>query len=248
MKSRASAGPLLGHIVWFIESRLSPWMHRRHQYVTVSLPSARDLTALGVGQDRIAVVRNGLDEVPPSSLQVRRSQTPRVAVLSRLVPHKQIEDALDAVAALRPRIPDLHLDVVGRQRRSLPLIHVWDFPSLISLFRRSLPKAACYHLSLPRYHLPPPSHSTASSSPHPLAWRRLPVSAMSSTSNAPQGTFLPGTKVQVGHSKQIAFNIKDKYSLPPPGRQPQSLHREIPLRRRLRPRLRRPHPPRKQQT
>jgi glycosyltransferase involved in cell wall biosynthesis len=36
-----------------------------------------------------------------------------VVVLSRLVPHKQIEDALDAVASLRTRIPDLHLDVVG---------------------------------------------------------------------------------------------------------------------------------------
>ena len=36
-----------------------------------------------------------------------------MAVLSRLVPHKQIEDALDAVAALRPRIPGLHLDIVG---------------------------------------------------------------------------------------------------------------------------------------
>ena len=36
-----------------------------------------------------------------------------MAVLSRLVPHKQIEDALDAVAALRPRIPGLHLDIVA---------------------------------------------------------------------------------------------------------------------------------------
>src|ERR1700738_3652700 len=38
---------------------------------------------------------------------------PRVAVLSRLVPHKQIEDALDAIAELRPRIPDVHLDILG---------------------------------------------------------------------------------------------------------------------------------------
>jgi glycosyltransferase involved in cell wall biosynthesis len=36
-----------------------------------------------------------------------------VVVLSRLVPHKQIEDALEAVAALRPRMPELHLDIVG---------------------------------------------------------------------------------------------------------------------------------------
>jgi glycosyltransferase involved in cell wall biosynthesis len=34
-------------------------------------------------------------------------------VLSRLVPHKQIEDALEAVAELRQRIPGLHLDIVG---------------------------------------------------------------------------------------------------------------------------------------
>ena len=34
-------------------------------------------------------------------------------VLSRLVPHKQIEDALDAVAQLRQRVSDLHLDIVG---------------------------------------------------------------------------------------------------------------------------------------
>jgi glycosyltransferase involved in cell wall biosynthesis len=42
-----------------------------------------------------------------------RAAAPRVVVLSRLVPHKQIEDALEAVAELRPRIPGLHLDIVG---------------------------------------------------------------------------------------------------------------------------------------
>src|SRR4029077_11870456 len=42
-----------------------------------------------------------------------RSVSPRVVVLSRLVPHKQIEDVLDAVAVLLPQMPDLHLDVVG---------------------------------------------------------------------------------------------------------------------------------------
>jgi glycosyltransferase involved in cell wall biosynthesis len=36
-----------------------------------------------------------------------------VVVLSRLVPHKQIEDALSAVAQLRGRIPGVQLDVIG---------------------------------------------------------------------------------------------------------------------------------------
>ena len=81
--------------------------------MAVSLPSMRDLVDLGVDTRRVAIVRNGLDEAPGDSLIGRRSVTPRVVVLSRLVPHKQIEDALDAVAMLRTRVPDLHLDVVG---------------------------------------------------------------------------------------------------------------------------------------
>ncbi|WP_422742953.1 glycosyltransferase family 4 protein [Mycobacterium sp. WMMD1722] len=107
------AGPVLGRIGWLVESVLSPRVHRRAQYVTVSLPSARDLTDLGVDAARIAVVRNGLDEAPAATLALPRARSPRLAVLSRLVPHKQIEDALDAVAALRERVPGLHLDVLG---------------------------------------------------------------------------------------------------------------------------------------
>ncbi|MDX1892281.1 glycosyltransferase family 4 protein [Mycolicibacterium sp. 050158] len=107
------AGRVLSRVGWFVESRLSPRLHRRNQYVTVSLPSARDLADLGVNPDHVAVVRNGLDRAPAATMTLARSRTPRVAVLSRLVPHKQIEDVLDAVAALAPRMPELHLDVVG---------------------------------------------------------------------------------------------------------------------------------------
>jgi glycosyltransferase involved in cell wall biosynthesis len=107
------AGPVMGRIGWFVESTLSPRVHRRNQYVTVSLPSARDLTGLGVTPSHIAVVRNGLDQAPVRTLTEPRSATPRAVVLSRLVPHKQIEDALDAIAELRLRIPDLHLDIIG---------------------------------------------------------------------------------------------------------------------------------------
>src|SRR6185437_2724044 len=107
------AGWFFGRLGWFVESWLSPKLHRRNQYVTVSLPSARDLVGLGVDTTRIAVVRNGLDEAPVSSLDGPRSATPRVLVLSRLVPHKHIEDALAAVAQLRSSLPELRLDIVG---------------------------------------------------------------------------------------------------------------------------------------
>ncbi|GJF13610.1 glycosyl transferase [Mycolicibacterium cyprinidarum] len=107
------AGQVMGRIGWFVESKVSPRVHRRNQYVTVSLPSARDLTLLGVDSDCVAIVRNGVDAAPAGTLAVARSEAPRVVVLSRLVPHKQIEDALGAIARLRSRFPDLHLDVLG---------------------------------------------------------------------------------------------------------------------------------------
>jgi glycosyltransferase involved in cell wall biosynthesis len=107
------AGRLMSKFGWFVESRLSPRLHRNNQYVTVSLPSARDLVDLGVDASRIAVVRNGVDLAPAESLSASRSEQPRIVVLSRLVPHKQIEDVLDAVALLAPVVPGLRLDVVG---------------------------------------------------------------------------------------------------------------------------------------
>ncbi|WP_319447493.1 MULTISPECIES: glycosyltransferase family 4 protein [unclassified Mycobacterium] len=107
------AGWMFSRVGWFVESVVSPRLHRSNQYVTVSLPSARDLVELGVSTDRIAVVGNGLDEAPAHTLTEPRSSTPRVAVLSRLVPHKQIEHALDAIAGLRTQLPELHLDVIG---------------------------------------------------------------------------------------------------------------------------------------
>ncbi|MGW4717731.1 glycosyltransferase family 4 protein [Nocardia sp. NPDC004260] len=110
------AGRLVGRVGWWIESWLSPRVHRRNQYLTVSLPSAEELATLGVDRSRIAVVRNGAEPVPvdaPTGAAETRTPTPTVVVLSRLVPHKQIEDALAAVARLRDRIPGLRLDVIG---------------------------------------------------------------------------------------------------------------------------------------
>ena len=56
-------------------------------------------------------MRNGLAALPPAP--VEESPAPRLAVLSRLVPHKQIEHALVVVQRLSADFPDLHLDVVG---------------------------------------------------------------------------------------------------------------------------------------
>ncbi|WZH53931.1 MAG: glycosyltransferase family 4 protein [Nocardioides alkalitolerans] len=96
---------------WWIESRLSPWIYRRDRYVTVSRATRDELVRLGVDASRVSIVRNGCE--PPLAVATPRSPTPLVCVVGRLVPHKQVEHAIEAVAALRPDLPDLRLVVVG---------------------------------------------------------------------------------------------------------------------------------------
>lgn len=101
-----------GRAGWFVESRLVPLIYRGRPFLTVSDASACDLVAIGIAADAITVVRNGLAAAPPST-HPARSATPRLAVLSRLVPHKQIEHAFTVVARLADEMPALHLDLIG---------------------------------------------------------------------------------------------------------------------------------------
>ncbi|MGI8879034.1 MAG: glycosyltransferase family 4 protein [Jatrophihabitans sp.] len=101
-----------GRVGWALESKVAPRAYRAHRYVTVSEASAADLAVLGINGDRVEIVRNGID-VPHPSMCGARSPHPTICVLGRLVPHKQVEHALHAVAALRAEIPTISLDVVG---------------------------------------------------------------------------------------------------------------------------------------
>lgn len=103
--------PLGARIGWGIESRLSPRVYRRSQYVAVSGRTKDELADLGVDQSHIAVIHNGTDE--PLSTGVGRSPYPTIVVLGRLVPHKRVEHAVDVLAALRESHPDLRLRIIG---------------------------------------------------------------------------------------------------------------------------------------
>lgn len=102
---------VIGRVGWWIESRLSPRLYRRSQYVAVSGATRDELVSLGVDRHRVAVVHNGTDRPPPVAKD--RSESPTICVVGRLVPHKRVEHAVDVVAALRNEWPDLRLRVVG---------------------------------------------------------------------------------------------------------------------------------------
>jgi len=101
---------LKGRTGWFVESRVTPWLYRGVPVITVSEASRRDLVGLGFSADAVTVAYNGVDR---PAVGVRRSPTPRLVVLARLVPHKRIEHAFELVERLAKDHPDVHLDVVG---------------------------------------------------------------------------------------------------------------------------------------
>lgn len=106
------AGPLIGRLGWLIESRLAPYVYRNAPYVTVSEASKKELEHLGVDPARITVIRNGLSPLPQELIRLEPTPQLHLVTLSRLVPHKQIEHAMDALAAVLPR-HNAVMDVIG---------------------------------------------------------------------------------------------------------------------------------------
>jgi glycosyltransferase involved in cell wall biosynthesis len=109
---RAVLGPVLGRLGWWIESRVAPRLYRGCRYLTVSEVTRDELAGLGVAAARTTVVHNGLDPVPHT--RAERDPDPTLVLVGRLVPHKQVEHAIDAVALLSRRWPKLRLEVVGQ--------------------------------------------------------------------------------------------------------------------------------------
>ncbi|MGC1215276.1 MAG: glycosyltransferase family 4 protein [Micromonospora sp.] len=97
---------------WWVESWLAPRVYRRCQYVTVSAATRRELATLGIDAARVAIVHNGTPDMTVGP--VPRTPHPSLVVLGRLVPHKQVEVALQTVAALSTELPELTLVVAGQ--------------------------------------------------------------------------------------------------------------------------------------
>jgi glycosyltransferase involved in cell wall biosynthesis len=107
-----AVGGTLARIGWWIESRLAPRLYRKCRYITISDATRAELAALGIGPERTTVVHPGMDAPPRTNAEPEPD--PVLVVLGRLVPHKRVEHAIDAVARLAEQWPKLRLEVVGQ--------------------------------------------------------------------------------------------------------------------------------------
>jgi glycosyltransferase involved in cell wall biosynthesis len=83
----------------FAESRVMPWAHRRSLFLTVSSSTADALARIGVSPDRIRVICNGVEPVPPPAA---RSPQPVFLALGRLVAAKRLDVLLRLWSQVRP--------------------------------------------------------------------------------------------------------------------------------------------------
>jgi len=93
---------------------LIPRAYRRAQFLAISDSTRDDLVTRGVPRERIAVVECGLDHAryrPDPA--VAKALAPTVLFIGRLRRYKGLDWMMDALPALRARVPEARLVVVG---------------------------------------------------------------------------------------------------------------------------------------
>jgi glycosyltransferase involved in cell wall biosynthesis len=104
--------PHLARVGRFIESRLAPPLYRNTTLVTLSESSKDELVHdMGFDASRVRVVHPGVDAAFTAGGE--RSPKPLVLAVGRLVPVKRFHLLVDALAALKPRLPNLEAVIVG---------------------------------------------------------------------------------------------------------------------------------------
>lgn len=104
--------PKLARLGETIELRIAPRFYRRSRVVTVSESSRDELVSrMGLDPDRITLATGGIDErFEPGG---RRSRTPLVLAVGRLVPVKRLDLLIDALVDARRFVPNLEAIIVG---------------------------------------------------------------------------------------------------------------------------------------
>ena len=143
--------PHLAHLGRFVEARLAPPLYRHETVVTLSETSKQELVDdMGFATERVRVVAPGVDaRFTPGG---DRAPTPLVVAVGRLVPVKRFHLLVDALAAVKVRVPELEAVIVGEgyereaieaqiaTRRADDWIHLVghvDDDELIDLYRRA---------------------------------------------------------------------------------------------------------------
>lgn len=94
-----------------LEARASRHVYKKRPFVAVSPSTRAEMRKQLRFRNPIYIVPNGMDLPRPST--VPRSPQPTIAVVTRLVPHKQLHHLVGAVPDLLANWPDLRVHIAG---------------------------------------------------------------------------------------------------------------------------------------
>lgn len=104
--------PLSGMYVNFMEG-LIPRVYRDCKFIAVSASTKVDLIDLGIAQEMIEVVHNGLDhEVYNLDGDIKNIE-PTIIHVGRLMRYKSVDHIIKSMPFLRQNIPNVRLEIIG---------------------------------------------------------------------------------------------------------------------------------------
>ena len=93
--------------------RAIPTVYRRTRFVAVSESTREELRGLGLHENRIDIVLNGVDLQRYAVQPSMKSQEPLIGYLGRLKRYKCVEHLIRAIPEIAKQVPDVRLVVVG---------------------------------------------------------------------------------------------------------------------------------------
>ena len=101
----------LNYIGRLLEGRVSRRIYGNRPQIAVSPSTRAEMRRLLRLRGPVHIVPNGVGQAQSS--HVARSPTPAIALVTRLVPHKQLHHLVEVVPELLRRWPDLRVDIAG---------------------------------------------------------------------------------------------------------------------------------------
>jgi len=101
----------MNHVGRLLEGRASRLVYRGRPMIAVSPSTRAEMRRELRFRGHVHIVPNGIDQLWRGS--ARRTARPTIALVTRMVPHKQLDHLIAAVPQLRQRWPDLRVVIAG---------------------------------------------------------------------------------------------------------------------------------------
>lgn len=104
--------PLLAAAVYALEQPVR-WVYRRCHFEVISESTREDLMARGYPGERISVILCGVDHSLYEATARPKAKAPTLVSVGRIKRYKAVDHLIRALPAIRRRVPDCSLEVVG---------------------------------------------------------------------------------------------------------------------------------------